>query len=256
MFKTVTWNLNSVKARKERLLAFLSRENPDIVCVQELKGESENFPYAEVQALGYQASVFGQKTYNGVAVLSKTSPLSVHQGIGDGGENAARLIRVEFPSLSIINIYVPNGQAVGSEKYDYKLEWLTRFQKYLASHLITSPNTLIFGDFNIAPDDRDVYDPDGWSGKILCSEKEREAFVKLMGLGLFDTFRKHHEEGGHYSWWDYRQLGFQQNHGLRIDFILATRPLAEACSKTWIDRGERKGSLPSDHAPVIAEFNL
>lgn len=257
MFKVVTWNVNSVKARGERLIAFLHRENPDVVCLQELKCIDEAFPYETIQSLGYHAAVFGQKAYNGVALLSREAPQNIRRGFEDGNADAAaRFIGATIRGIHIYSAYIPNGQAVGSEKYAYKLEWFSRLKKYLEKNHTPSDRTLLAGDFNVAPEPRDVHDPALWEGKILFSEPERHALLQVCGTGLADTFRKHHAEGNLYSWWDYRDLGFPKNKGLRIDFILATPPLMEVCTEARIDRDERKGTLPSDHAPVIASFKL
>lgn len=253
--KIASWNVNSVKARGERLLAFLKRHEPDVVCLQELKGISENFPFESVRAEGYHAAVYGQKTYNGVAVLSRVEPRNIVRGFEDGIEDpAARFLSAQIGDLTIASVYVPNGQAVGTEKYAYKLKWLERLDRYLVKNHSAGDSLILAGDFNVAPEDRDVYNPEAWRGQVLCSDAEREAFRKVCAFGLDDTFRRIHPEGGLYSWWDYRQLGFPKNHGLRIDFILATKNLADKCQQSLIDRDERKGSTPSDHAPVIAIF--
>lgn len=256
MLKVVTWNLNSVKARKDRLVAFLKREEPHLVCLQELKGIDETFPLEEVKATGYDAAVYGQKTYNGVAVLSRAPLEVVSRGFGDGVEDpAARFLCVKAYGLTLASAYIPNGQAVGTDKYAYKLEWLKRLRRYLQTHHSATQPLIVGGDFNVAPEDRDVYDPDGWRGQILFSDPEKAGLKDVCAFGLQDTFRKHHSEGNLYSWWDYRMLGFPKNRGARIDFLFATAPLWEKCLSSRIDRDERKGTGASDHAPVIAEFD-
>lgn len=245
-----------MRVRLERLLGLLSKYNPDIVCLQELKCTDDFFPSHVLTGMGYHTSVFGQKTYNGVAILSKTKPEEVHKGFADGEEDShARYIQANLGNLSVASVYVPNGQAVGSEKYDYKLRWLNRFHHYLRTSSKSHPNILLAGDFNITPEDIDVHDPALWNGKVLCSEPERQAIRQLVECGFIDIFRKHNKEGGWYSWWDYRQLAFPKNQGLRIDLILASYPFCEGSTSCWIDREERKGTLPSDHAPVIADFD-
>jgi len=252
--KVATWNVNSVKARLERVQSFLHRERPDILCLQELKCVDEAFPYEAFRTLGYEATVHGQKTYNGVAILSREAPSEVARGFQDSADDpAARYVVARFGEISVASVYVPNGQSVGSEKYQYKLEWLSRFKRRLEQGL--PPRMIICGDFNIAPDERDVYDPKAWEGQVLFSEPEKSALEKLLSLGLVDTFRQHHSEPGLYTWWDYRQLGFPKNRGLRIDFILATPLLSRDCRESRIDREERKGTGASDHAPVISVFS-
>ncbi len=256
VWKVATWNVNSVNARLDRLLGFLARESPDVVLLQELKCEETKFPLEAVRNAGYHAAISGQKTYNGVAILARKPPSEVVVGFADGGLEEARYIAGTVDGNRVASAYIPNGQAVGAEKYHYKLQWLERLRKRLDK--TTSPSTpfILGGDFNVAPEDRDVHDPKAWAGQILCSEPERLALKKIFDFGLQDTFRKHHSEGSLFSWWDYRRLGFPKNHGLRIDFLLATSPLYDRCSSARIDRDERKGSGPSDHAPVIAEFKL
>ncbi len=256
MFKVATWNVNSVKARLERLLNFLERAKPDVVCLQELKCIEEQFPFEPLKAAGYSVAAFGQKSYNGVALLSRHPITDVVRGFGDGDEDvAARFVGGTIKGIRIFSAYIPNGQAVGSEKYEYKLKWLKRLSQYLATHADKTKPLLLMGDFNVAPEDRDVHDPKAWEGMILFSEPEKAALRKVCEFGLQDTFRRHHPEPGLYSWWDYRMLSFPKNKGLRIDFILATQPAMEVCTAASIDREERKGQTPSDHAPVIAEFD-
>lgn len=253
--KVVSWNVNSVKARLDRLLAYLAREAPDVVCLQELKCVEEAFPAAAVHDAGYHAAVLGQKTYNGVAILSREPLSDVTRGFGDGAaDDAARFVGATVRGVRVYSAYIPNGQAVGTEKYAYKLEWMKRLRAFLDGRHTPRDPVLVAGDFNVAPEDRDVHDPAAWRGQILFSDPEKSALANVCAFGLHDTFRKFHADAGHYSWWDYRMLGFPKNRGLRIDFILATAPLLERCRAASIARDERKGQQPSDHAPVVAEF--
>lgn len=252
--KVVTWNVNSVKARKERLLSWLDRHAPDVLCLQELKTEEPGFPRAEVEAAGYHAAVLGQKTYNGVAVLTREEPSDVVAGFGDGGdESQARFVAVSAAGLRVASVYVPNGQEVGSDKWVYKLAWLGRLAAWVDRQPQGTPLVLC-GDFNVAPDDRDVANPAAWADTVLCHPDVRAAYGALTARGLADAFRLHHSEGGLYSWWDYRMLAFPKNDGLRIDHVLLAPGLASRCAGARIDRDERKGKLPSDHAPVVVEL--
>lgn len=250
-----TWNVNSVNARLERLLKFLDRAKPDVLCLQELKCLEEKFPFDAIRAAGYVAATHGQKTYNGVAILTREEAMDVTRGMEDSVDDpAARLIGATVKGVRVYSAYFPNGQAVGTEKYAYKLEWMKRLKHFLNARHQQNQKIILAGDFNVAPEDRDVYDPDAWRGQILFSEPEKAGLKEIFAFGLQDTFRKHHAGDGFYSWWDYRMLGFPKNRGLRIDFILATPPLWETCVSASIDRDERKGDLPSDHAPVLSTF--
>ncbi|MDB4987195.1 MAG: xth [Myxococcaceae bacterium] len=254
--KVASWNVNSVVARRERLLAWLAKQQPDVLCLQELKCVDDGFPLAEVQALGYHVALHGQRTYNGVAILSRLPIEDVRKNLDDGVEETdARLISVRIARTRVICCYVPNGQALDSPKWPYKLAWLDRLRDYLAQHH-PREQLLVCGDFNIAPEARDCFDPEGMREDVLCHPLVRERWRALLALGLVDTFRQHVGDPGKYSWWDYRMLGFPKGRGLRIDFILADAQLARACTGATIDRDERKGKLPSDHAPVIAEFTV
>ncbi len=255
--KIATWNVNSVKARKERLLAWLAKHSPDVFCLQELKTEDARFPLEEVRAAGYEAALHGQKTYNGVAILSRTPMRDLRAGLDDGVDDAqARLIAATVGDLRVLSAYVPNGSEVGSDKWAYKLAWLERLAAYLERHHDPGQRLLLCGDLNIAPDDSDVARPDEWKDSVLCAPPARAAFQKLVRWGLCDVLRQAHPQGGVYSWWDYRMLGFPKNNGLRIDHILATPELAKLARSAQVDRDERKGQSPSDHAPVVAEFAL
>ena len=253
--KIVTWNVNSVRSRLERLVAFLARHEPDVVCLQELKGLEEVFPLEPIQAAGYHAAVFGQKTYNGVAIVSRAEPTDVVKGFGDPDE-PARLIAATVDNVRVVSVYVPNGQTVESDQWPVKLAWLARLREWLDSSADPSQRVVVCGDFNVAVDDADVANPDHWADSVLCHPDARRALAALCDWPLVDVFRRRHPEGGIYSWWDYRRMGFIKNDGIRLDHILATPPLADVCTDARVDRDERKGEKPSDHAPVIATFDL
>jgi exodeoxyribonuclease-3 len=253
--KVATWNVNSIRSRLERVLAWLGRTGPDIVCLQELKATEEAFPFEPIREAGYHAAVFGQKTYNGVAILSRKEPERILRGVADDvSDPQARLITAKIDDIHVINAYVPNGQSVGSDKYAYKLEWMRRLHQYLNRGFAASAPILLCGDFNVARDDLDVANPGRWANTVLCDADTRMVLQEVCGHGLVDVFRRHHPEGSLYSWWDYRRLGFPKNDGLRIDYIFASESLAKRCTGAKIDRDERKGTRPSDHAPVIAQF--
>jgi exodeoxyribonuclease-3 len=255
--RVASWNINSVRARTDRLVTWLKESSPDVLCLQELKCTDDQFPRLEIEAAGYRAETFGQKTYNGVAVLSKEPATDVLKGLTDGVEDPqSRLVAATVKGVRIISVYAPNGQAVGSPAYQYKLEWFSRLRKYLDSREKPEGRLVICGDWNVAPEPKDVHDPAAWEGQTLYSQPEREALERVRGFGLIDTFRKHHPDDVRFSWWDYQQLAFPKNHGLRIDHLYATAPLAEKCTAADIDRQARKGKLPSDHAPVWAEFDV
>jgi exodeoxyribonuclease-3 len=252
--KIATWNINSVRARVERLCNWLKGTQPDLLFLQELKCTDEQFPHHEVKAAGYQAVVFGQKTYNGVAILSKEPVHDVVKGLNDGvDDDHARVIWCTVEGIRMCGLYAPNGQAVGSPAYAYKLEWYDRLTRLLEKH---SGDLLLCGDFNVAPDEIDVWDPRYFADKTLFTPPERAAFKKLRdALQLTDAYRLHHQEGGKFSWWDYRLLAFPKNTGLRIDHFLLSKNVAARCTKAEIDREARKGKLPSDHAPVWVEIS-
>ncbi len=253
--KIASWNVNSVRSRLERLLRWLEKTGPDVVCLQELKATEDNFPFDPLRRAGYHAAVYGQKTYNGVAILAREEPVQVERGLDDDVDDPqARLIAAEVAGIQVLNAYVPNGQSVGSEKYDYKLAWLRRLTEYFERRYQPSQLLVLCGDFNVAPDDRDVANPKKWGASVLCHPASREALEDVCRWGLRDVFLQHHPEGGVYSWWDYRMLAFPKNDGLRIDHVFATESLARRCRAAEIDRDERKGTKPSDHAPVVAVF--
>ena len=255
--KLASWNVNSIRVRGDRLLRWLDAHRPDVMCLQELKATEAQFPLERIRAAGYEGAIFGQKGYNGVAILGRDGyhVEDVRFGLGDADDDsAARLIAARVAGTQVLTVYVPNGQVVGSEKYAYKLEWLRRLRAFLERHHRTSEPLVVCGDFNVAPEPRDVDRPKEWERSVLFHPDVRAALRELMGWGLVDTFRLHHSEGGFYSWWDYRMLSFPKNDGLRLDLILATEPLAGRCTEASIDRDERKGKLASDHAPVLATF--
>jgi exodeoxyribonuclease-3 len=251
-----TWNVNSIRARLDRVLAWIEARRPDVLCMQELKVEEKDFPVEPFTALGYHAAQLCQKTYNGVAILSRTPLVEVACGLDDGTDDPqARLIAGTVDGVRILTVYAPNGQTVGSDKYAYKLRWLERLRAYLDARCDRAQPLVVCGDFNVAPEARDVHDPAAWENEVLFHVDARHALEKVRAWGLVDAVRLHHEQPGLYTWWDYRMLGFPKNRGLRIDHVLVTEPLARRCVEAFIDREERKGKQPSDHAPVLARFS-
>jgi exodeoxyribonuclease-3 len=253
--RLATWNVNSLKVRLPHLTDWLAKTLPDVVCLQELKLEDAKFPRAELEAAGYQAAFSGQKTYNGVAILARTGLSEVSMGMPGFADEQKRVIAATVGGVRSVCVYCPNGQAVGSEKYDYKLRWFAALGEYLAAEMARHPQLAVAGDFNVAPEDRDVHDPKAWEGQVHVSEPERAAWRALLGLGLKDAFRLFEQPEKIYSWWDYRMLGFRRNAGLRIDQILVSDPLAKRCTACSVDKEPRRLERPSDHAPVIAEFS-
>ena len=255
--KLATWNVNSITARLPLVLKWLEAASPDVLCLQELKCLDEKFPAEEFAELGYNSAVFGQRTYNGVAILSREACEDVQRGFPDDEEGAhARLIAATIKGVRVVNVYVPNGQFVGSDKYRFKLEWMRRLRRFFDESYETKERVLLCGDFNVAPEERDVHDPAQWEGHILFSKRERAALENIREWGFTDAFRLHTEEGGHYSWWDYRQGAFRRNNGLRIDHIWVSESLAKRCEECWIDKEPRTWERPSDHTPVVARFRL
>jgi exodeoxyribonuclease III len=251
--KIASWNINSLRRRQDRLFAWLEATKPDIVCLQETKCRDDQFPVLTLQAIGYHSAYYGEKSYNGVAILAKTEPRDVRPSLcGEVVDPQARVIGATIGDVRVFSIYAPNGQAVGSPAYEYKLHWYRRLRDCIAKE--TSGDLVLCGDFNVAPDDIDVYDPELWRGAIMASEAERAAFRVLCEIGLRDTLRIHHKEGELYTWWDYQMRAFEKNRGLRIDAILASETMAKKCSASGIDIEMRKGKEPSDHAPVWADF--
>ncbi len=253
--RVASWNINSLRKRLDRLVAWLGETAPDIVCLQETKCTDEQFPSTALKAAGYEAAFHGQKSYNGVAILARTELREVRAGLCDEVEDAqARVLAATVGDARVYSIYAPNGQAVGSAAYLYKLAWYERLGRCLREQEAGLERVLVCGDFNVAPADEDVHAPELWRGAIMCSDEERAAFRALCATGLADTLRLHHPEGGIFSWWDYRMLSFPKNRGLRIDAILAGSELSARCTDAGVDRELRKGKEPSDHAPVWAEF--
>jgi exodeoxyribonuclease-3 len=252
------WNVNSLNVRLPRLLAWLAANKPDVVCLQETKLEDHKFPVVDIAAAGYSAHFSGQRTYNGVAILARDglAVTDVATGIPGFADEQKRVIAATVAGIRVVDFYVPNGQSVDSDKYRYKLDWCAAAAAYLRPELARHANVAVMGDFNVAPEDRDVHDPEAWKGCVLVSEPERARFQSLLALGLQDSFRLFEQPDKIFSWWDYRMMGFRRNQGLRIDHILLTAPLAEACTSSTIDRDMRKLERPSDHAPVVAEISL
>jgi exodeoxyribonuclease-3 len=254
--KLATWNVNSLKVRLPHLQDWLAAEAPDIVCLQETKLEDDKFCNSDLERCGFQCAFSGQKTYNGVAILSRTPAADVQIGMPGYDDPQRRVLAATFDGLRVICVYVPNGESVGSEKYRYKLAWLERLTLWLESELARHPRLAVLGDFNIAPEDRDVYDPAALTGQVLFSEPERAALRRLFALGLVDSFRLFEQPERSFTWWDYRMNMFKRKLGLRIDHILLSQALAPACRSCAIDRAMRARERPSDHAPVIADLAL
>lgn len=252
--KIATWNVNSLKVRLPHVLGWLAQHAPDVLCLQETKTEDKGFPFAELREAGYAAVHNGQKTYNGVAILARDAMAAVQCDIPGFADPQKRIVAATVAGVRIVCAYMPNGQAVGSDKYAYKLGWLSALTDWLRAELADHPRLALLGDFNIAPDDRDVHDPAAWQGQILCSAAERQAFRALLDLGLRDAFRLFDQPEKSFSWWDYRMMAFRRNIGLRIDHILLAAPLAAQCRGCAIDKLPRKLERPSDHAPVIAQW--
>jgi len=253
--KIATWNVNSIRVREARALAFLERHAPDVVCIQETKVVDAAFPRAPYEAAGWHVECHGQKTYNGVAVLTRAAPEHVGRGIPDGVEDGqARVLHVRVGGIDVIDVYVPNGTEVGSDKFAFKLAWLGRLRAWLDRDFDPAAPLVVCGDFNIAPEERDVHDPEAYRGQIHFHPDEHRALAHLKDWGLTDSFRLHHEEDGRYTWWDFRGGMFWKNKGLRIDYHLISAPLVPRCTGVEIDTWERKGKQPSDHAPVLATF--
>ncbi len=252
--RVATWNVNSIRARMPRLENWLELQQPDVVCLQETKVQDHQFPAEHIEELGYRVAYSGQKTYNGVAILSKRPIEAVHCGFGDAEfDGEARAIGATIDDVVILNLYVVNGKEVGHDRYDYKLAWLERLRKFVVASYDLSEKVVLCGDFNITFDDRDIYDPEKWRDKILCSQPERDVLGALCELGLHDALRKFHSDTGIFTWWDFRTRGFQRgNRGLRIDHFLMSQSALDACEGVEVDTEERGREKPSDHAPVIA----
>ena len=255
-FTIGTWNVNSLRVRLPQLTEWLAANPVDAIALQETKLTDDNFPQAELAALGWQVRASGQKTYNGVAVLARQPLAEVTTDISGFEDPQRRVIAVTSGELRIVNLYVPNGQTVESEKYQYKLGWLAAVRRWLQAELARHPKMIVLGDFNVAPEDRDVHDPAAWAGQVLVSEPERAALRDIMALGLVDVFRRFEQPANSFSWWDYRAAAFRRNNGLRIDLILASTALATSCVAARIDKKPRKSERPSDHTPVLATFDI
>ena len=254
--KIATWNVNSMKVRLPHVLEWLAANSPDVLVLQEINQVTEAFPTEDLAAAGYQSIASGQKTYNGVAVVSRSTadePVTDFPGFDDPQR---RILATTIDGVRVIDLYVPNGSEVGSEKYAYKLGWLDALRGFLESEMRRHDKLVVLGDFNIAPADADVYDAEKWGDAILCSPAERAALAELLSLGLTDVFRNFDQPEKTFSWWDYRAAGFRRNAGLRIDLILASRAMTAACTASYVDKEPRAWERPSDHAPVVAEFEL
>lgn len=256
MWTIASWNVNSLKVRLPQVLQWLDTQAPDVFALQETKTQDESFPAHAFQETGYQVVFSGQKAYNGVAIASRKPVQVLHTRLPDFDDPQKRVLCALVDDVCVLNLYVPNGSEVGSDKYAYKLDWLARLDAFTGELLQQYDQLILLGDFNITPADNDVYDPQKWRGRILCSQPERDALSGLLARGLSDTFRLFEQENHSFSWWDYRAGDFARNHGLRIDLILASTPLSRRCADSWIDILPRQQQRPSDHAPVAAEFRL
>lgn len=252
--KIATWNVNSMNVREPHVVEWLQNHDPDVLVLQEIKQVAEKFPTDALQELGYHSIASGQKTYNGVAVISKTPANDPVTDFPDLDDPQRRILATTIGEVRVVDLYIPNGSEVGSEKYEYKLNWLRSLRNFLEAEMQRHENLVVLGDFNIAPADADVYDPEKWGEAILCSPLERQALQQLIDLGLTDVFRKFEQPEGIFSWWDYRAAGFRRNAGLRIDLILTSQGMTERCTASYVDKEPRAWERPSDHAPVVAEF--
>ena len=252
--KLATWNVNSLKVRLPHVLDWLAANPVDVLCLQETKQQDDDFPQAALQAAGYHSVFSGQKTYNGVAILSRELASNIQLGIPDFEDTQKRVIAATINSIRVVCVYVPNGQSVDSDKYHYKLAWLAALHNWLQQELARYPKLVVLGDYNIAPEDCDVHDPVAWQGNVLVSEPERQHFKNMIQYGLRDSFRLFQQDEKSYSWWDYRMMAFRRNMGLRIDHILISEALVPLCKSCVIDKAPRKLERPSDHTPVIVEL--
>ncbi len=254
LLKLASWNVNSIKIRLEQVLAWIEQTQTDILALQETKIIDEQFPSEVFTTAGYHVAYAGQKSYNGVAIISKYPLSDVLVDVPDYTDPQRRVLAATVEGIRVINLYVPNGSSPESEKYLYKLNWLREVTRFIEAQMNLYPHMAIVGDFNIAPEDRDVHDPLAWIGQVLVSEPEREAFATLLKLGFQDSFRQFHQDGQHFSWWDYRAAGFRRNRGVRIDHILLSEALSPFCTHAHIDIEPRKSERPSDHAPIWVEL--
>ena len=252
--KIASWNVNSLNVRLPHVIAWCECAEPDVLALQEIKQTDENFPVEDLKAIGYECAWSGQKTYNGVAVLARQTPADPVTDVPGLDDPQRRILAVTVADVRVINLYVVNGQEVGSDKFEYKMNWLKHVTSYIESQLAEHDKVVVLGDFNIAPEDRDVHDPQAWHEKILCSTPEREALQRIIDLGLTDTFRMFEQAERSFSWWDYRAAGFRRDLGMRIDLVLASETMANRCTAASIDKEPRRQERPSDHTPVIAEF--
>jgi exodeoxyribonuclease-3 len=251
-----SWNVNSLRVRLAQLKDWLAANPVDVIALQETKLQDAEFPQGEIEALGMRVVFSGQRTYNGVAILAKQEPTDVVAGIPGFADEQKRMLAATVAGVRVIDVYVPNGQVVGSEKFEYKLRWLDALRAYVATELERHPRLIMLGDYNIAPEDRDVHDPRAWEGSVHVSEPERAALRSLLAVGLEDCFRRFEQPEQSFSWWDYRMMAFRRNAGLRIDLILASTELAKKCAESRIDKAPRKLERPSDHTPVLARFDI
>lgn len=254
--KFATWNVNSLNVRLPHVIDWLNETQPDVLCLQETKQEDSKFPYQALREIGYDAVHIGQKTYNGVAIVSRHSMAEIQQNIPAFEDDQQRVIAATIDDMRVVCAYIPNGQAVDSDKYQYKLRWLNALHDWLKSELSRYPKLLLLGDYNIAPEDQDCHDPAAWVGQVLVSDPERAAFRRLLDLGLHDSFRLFEQPEKSFSWWDYRMAGFRRNLGMRIDHILVSEALKTKCSAAYIDKAPRKLERPSDHTPVVLDIKV
>ncbi len=254
--KIATWNVNSLKVRLGHVKDWLASAEPDVLVLQEIKQVTEDFAADEFAAMDYAAIASGQKTYNGVAVIARSAPQDPVTDFPGFEDPQRRILAVTVGAVRIVNLYVPNGSSLESDKYQYKLRWLAALKDFLQAELAAHEHVVVLGDFNIAPEDKDVYDPEKWGEDVLCSPPERDALRAILDLGFVDVFRKFVPEEKVFSWWDYRAAAFRRNAGLRIDLILASRGLADNSTDSYIDREPRTWERPSDHTPVVAEFHV
>ena len=254
--KIATWNVNSLKVRLPHVMEWLVQNQPDVLCLQETKQEDINFPMAVLNEAGYQTTFSGQKTYNGVAILSRAPQENIQVGIPQFEDQQKRVLAATVQGVRIVNVYIPNGQSLDSDKYQYKLAWLEALTTWLEAEIKAHPRLVLLGDYNIAPEDRDVHDPLAWVGQVLVSAPERDAFQALINLGMHDSFRLFEQAEKSFSWWDYRMNAFRRDLGMRIDHILISAPLVSSCKSVLIDREIRKAERPSDHVPVMMDLDI
>lgn len=254
MFKIATWNVNSLRVRLPQVIDWLKKNKPDVFALQETKIPDEQFPFDEIEKAGFNVIYSGQRTYNGVALISKKPFEDINKDLPGLEDPQRRVLTGTLGKYRVINLYVPNGESVGSEKYEYKLKWLQHLQRYIEDQLKQYPHLIVLGDFNIAPEDKDVYDPKAWEGNVLVSKKERQALQRLLKVGLYDCYRLFDSESGGYTWWNYRMAGFRRNMGLRIDLMLISEAMVKQRVSCQVDKRPRAAERPSDHAPLVAVF--